>query len=75
MFDKFSAEEMNLICIYNTDNRTALLLDLHSGLADVYDPDMRELFDSAIEKLQTMTDEEFADIRFYAADEYIGEEV
>lgn len=75
MFDKFSTEEMNLMCIYDTGSRITLLSDLNTGLSDVYDPDMRELFDSTIEKLQAMTDEEFADISLYIADEFSAEEV
>jgi len=73
MFDKFSVEEINLMCIYDTSSRTALLDDLHTGLNDVYDPDMRDIFGSVIEKLETVSDEEFADIGFYIADEYIDD--
>lgn len=72
MFDRFSVEEMNLLCIYDTTSRTALISDLCTGLADVYDPDMRDIFISAIEKLETMSDEEFADIGFYNTDELVA---
>ena len=69
--DKFTVEEINLMCIYDTSSRTTLLGDLLTGLHDVYDPDMIEIFGTTIEKLETVTDEEFADIGFYVADEFI----
>ena len=73
--DKFSVEETNLMCIYDTSSRQNLLTDLRAGLADVYDPEMREVFESAITKLETLSDEEFSEIGFYIADEYLdGEE-
>ena len=71
--DKFSAEEINLMCIYDTVSRQILLSDLRAGLRDVYDPEMREVFESAIEKLESLSDEEFSEIGFYIADEFDGE--
>jgi hypothetical protein len=68
--DKFTVEEINLMCIYDTSGRAALLSDLKTGLADVYEPEMREIFGSAIEKLNTVTDAEFAEIGFYIADDF-----
>jgi len=72
---QFSVEEMNLMCIYNIDSRQSLLADLREGLADVYEHEMREVFESAIAKLENLSDEEFSEIGFYIADEYLdGEE-
>lgn len=75
MFDKVTIEEIHLMCIYDTSSREALLADLHTGLADVYEPEMREIFGSAISKLHSSTDEEFAEIGVYLAEEYAAEEV
>jgi hypothetical protein len=72
--DKFTAEEINLMCIFDTSGRTALLSDLRAGLADVYEPEMREIFENAIEKLETATDAEFSEIGFYIADDFLGGE-
>ena len=72
--DKFTVEETNLMCIYDTSSRAALINDLAAGLHDIYDPDMTEVFAGAIEKLETVTDEEFADIGFYVADDYIDDD-
>lgn len=74
MNEIFTAEEINLMCIYDTSSRTALLSDLNMSLADVYDPDMREIFHTTIAKLETLTDAGFSDIGFYIADEYMDEE-
>ena len=67
--DKFNAEQINLMCIYDTSNRQNLLSDLRAGLADVYDPEMREVFESAIDTLERISDEEFSEIGFYIADD------
>ena len=67
--DKFTVEEINLMCIYDNGSRKALISDLVTGLYDVYDPDMITIFGSTIEKLETLTDEEFADICLYTADD------
>ena len=67
--DRFTVEEINLMCIYDTSSRTALINDLVSGLNDVYDLEMTAIFGSAIEKLEAITDEDFSGIGLYAADD------
>ena len=67
--DKFSAEELNLMSIFDTTNREALRNDLVAALHDVYEPDMIEIFGSTLEKLDSLTIEEFAEIGFYIADD------
>ena len=68
--EQFSVEEMNLMCIYNIDSRQSLLADLREGLADVYEPEMREVFESAIAKLESISDEDYSGTGFTIADEY-----
>jgi hypothetical protein len=67
--ERFSTEELNLMCIFATTDREALRSDLITALQDVYEPDMIEVFGSTIEKLDTLTDDEFAEIGFYIADD------
>ena len=67
--DKFSAEELNLMSIFDTDNREVLRADLITALHDVYEPDMIAVFGSTLEKLDTLTDEEFSELGFYIADD------
>jgi len=73
MKDIFSVEEINLMCVYDTGNKAALAAELRGSLPDIYDPDMREIYESAIEKLERISDDDFSDIGFYIADEYIEE--
>jgi hypothetical protein len=70
----FSSEEINLMCIFDTSSREILIAELLESLNDVYDPDMREVFESTIEKLERISDEGFAEIGFCIADEYDGRE-
>ena len=67
--DKFSAEEINLMCLFDTTDREALRNDLLTALHDVYEPEMIEVIGSTMEKLDSLTDDEFAEIGFYIADD------
>ena len=73
MKDIFSVEEINLMCIYDTSDKAVLIAELRSGLPDIYDPDMRDIYESAIDKLERISEDDFSDIGFYIADEYIEE--
>ena len=73
MDDIFSVEETNLMCIYDTSSKATLLAGLRDGLYDTYDPDMRDIYESAIGKLEKISDSEFAEIGLYIADEYYEE--
>ena len=46
--------------IFEPTSREALRDDLVTSLHDVHEPDMIEVFSSALEKLDGMTDDEFA---------------
>ena len=70
--DKFSAEEINLMSIFDTSDRDALRNDLITALHDVYEPEMIEVFSNVLEKLDTLTDAEFAEVGFYIADDEDG---
>ena len=71
----FSAEEINLMCIFDTSTKEKLLDELRTSLKDVYDPDMRDIYETAIAKLETITEADFSEIGFYIADEFMdGEE-
>jgi len=67
----FSAEEINLMCIFDTSSKENLLYDLWESLNDVYDPEMRDIYNSVIEKLGKISDVDFADIGLYIADEFM----
>lgn len=60
----FNVEEMNLMCIFNTDSRDALVSGLRESLPDVYDPELRDIMQTVTAKLEKLTDEEFSQIVF-----------
>ncbi|OUN21495.1 hypothetical protein B5G34_10380 [Flavonifractor sp. An82] len=63
----FTFEETNLLCIYNTGSRTGLI-DALTEMRGHLEPDeaeLRELTDSAIQKLHTITDVEFDSLELY----------
>lgn len=63
----FTFEETNLLCIYNTGSRTGLMEALTEMRGELLpeETELRELTDSALSKLQAMTDEEFAQLELY----------
>ena len=59
----FTVEEINLLCIYSTETRAGLLAGLRQALPEVTDPELWEIFITAITKLEGMTDAEYIDIQ------------
>ena len=60
--DKFTADEMNLMCIYDTGTREGLMEQLRQmrGYLEADQPELMEMTDSALEKLEKMSDAEYA---------------
>ena len=63
----FTFEETNLLCIYNTGSRTGLIdaLTEMRGELSPKETELRELTDSALMKLRSMSDDEFAELELY----------
>ena len=63
----FIFEEINLMCIYNTGSRTGLIEALNEmrGYLEPDETELRELTDSALGKLQAMSDAEFAELELF----------
>ena len=63
----FTFEEINLMCIYNTGSRTGLIDSLREMRSELSpeETELRELTDSALGKLQAMSDAEFAELELY----------
>lgn len=63
----FTNDEMNLMCIYQSDSRSGLIAALTEmqGYLDEDEAELRELTDSALGKLQAMSDAEFAQLELY----------
>ena len=60
--EKFTVEEINLMCVFDRSGRTELIEDIGRVLPHLEDKDMEELANQVIDKLQNMTDEEFAEV-------------
>lgn len=63
----FTFEETNLLCIYNTGSRTGLIETLTEmrGELSPEEAELRDLTDSALGKLQAMSDTEFSELALY----------
>ena len=63
----FTFEEMNLLCIYNTGSRGGLIENLTDmrGELSPEETELRELTDSALGKIQAMSDAEFSELELY----------
>lgn len=66
---KFTVEEINLMCVFERQDRNELLEDIRRVLPHIRDSDMEELAERVLGKLQSMTDEEFAAVALEAATE------
>ena len=65
--NNFTFEETNLLCIYNTGSRTGLIdaLTEMRGELSPEEAELRELTDSALGKLQAMSDTELSELALY----------
>lgn len=63
----FNNDEMNLMCIYNTENRKDLLKALTEMQKELAADEMelRELTDSTLSKLSAMSDDEYMELKLY----------
>ena len=65
---RLSVEETNLLSIYAEDSKGALLENINAALPFM-DADMRELAQRTMQKVDALTEEEYAELTVYAADE------
>lgn len=63
--DHFTVEEINLMCIYDISDRAQLIAEVKDSLPHVYEPEMREIMESVMDKLEHMTDSEYAKIGLF----------
>jgi hypothetical protein len=56
----FTVEEENLICIYDTASRTALMDGIRAAMLDFEDDAMREIGENALRKLEAMSEDDFS---------------
>ena len=70
--ERFTIEEINLICIYISGTRTTLIGEMTVALPDM-DAEMRALANRTLAKLRAMSDAEFAAQTFDFTDDDTGE--
>jgi len=76
----FTIQELNLICIYDPGTRTGLIAELTNmtSYLTLEETELKNLADSVVDKLGSMTDEEYAalirntDFSFDEEDAYGG---
>ena len=66
---KFTVEEINLMCVFDRQGKTELMEDIRRVMPHIKDSDMEELGEQVLGKLQSITDEEFAEISLEAAED------
>ena len=69
--DKFTVEEVNLMCVFEGQDRKGMIADIKNVIPHIQDSEMVELAGQVLGKLETMSDEEFAEIGLEAAESFI----
>ena len=62
--DRFSIEELNLMCIYDTGTRSGLIAGLEKIALELApeDAELSALIQSALKKLTAMSDQEYGEL-------------
>lgn len=68
MNNKFTVEEINLICIFESRSRTKAIQDISEVMNYLVDDEMIELSSKMIMKLKNMSDEDFSELKFVAVE-------
>ena len=66
--DKFTVEEINLMCVFEGQDRTGMIAEIKNVILHIQDSDMVELAGQVTGKLEAMSDEEFAQVALDAAE-------
>ena len=66
--NKFTVEEINFMCVFETQNRMKMMEEIRRIMPYIKDSDMEDLGEQVLGKRQSMTDEEFAEISLEAAE-------
>ena len=65
---KFTVEEVNLMCVFEGQDRKSMIADIKNVIPYIQDSDMVELARQVLGKLEAMSDEEFAGVALEAAE-------
>lgn len=59
---KFAVEEINFMRVFETQDRADMIGQIRQVMPHIKDSDMEKLGEQVLGKLQSMTDEEFAEV-------------
>ncbi len=62
--NNFTVEEENLLCIFDTSSRAALMDGLITAMPDFEEAELIEIAGNALLKLENMSDADFASLMF-----------
>ena len=65
MFEQFTVEEINLMCIFDTSGRSRLISELTEATQGFDNPELAEIATNVLKKLNDISDLEFATIELY----------
>lgn len=68
MNNKFTVEEVNLICIFESRSRTKVISGIKEAIKHLDDEAMIELSVKVMQKLSDMSDEQFKELVFVATE-------
>ena len=66
--DKFTVEEINLMCVFEEQDRKGMIADIKKVIPHLQESGMVELAEQVIGKLEAISDEEFAEVALEAAE-------
>lgn len=66
--DNFTVEEINLMCVFEGQDRAGMIADIKNVIPHIQDSDMEELAEQVLGKLEVMSDEDFTQIVLEAAE-------
>ena len=72
MYELFNIEEINLMCIFDTSSRDALVEEITAVISDFDEPELVEIAENIIAKLESISDADFTALELYP--EYEGYE-
>ena len=70
----FTVEETNLLCIFETSERAVMIHKLRESLNDWPEPEMKQLAQTVITRLEALTDEEYAAVDLTAEYDFEDED-
>jgi len=68
----FTVEEENLICIFDTSSHNALIAGISNAIPLFDEPELREVAEGALRKLESISETEFSTLIFHPA--YSGDD-